>query len=247
MTMLDRFKALPLGIQLAAAALASSVPRYVLAFLRADGVTFTEGWRTFELFLLAISASAIAVTVTAGAAYVPHVAATSQAAWWKRGALFGLWLPVLLFEVVILSPALLSTMRAAPLACTTSGLVSTNAASAACVLQAAWLGDVAWSVVSIAAAPFTAMVCVIAAALAQHPALHVASPVTDAAPDATPMPQDATPSVTPDATPSARQRAWALLDDTRGSVAANDMAARLSISPSTARSYRAAWQRARAA
>ena len=276
--MRDRFMSLPLGIQLAAAALASSVLRYVLAFLRADGVVFDGGWRNVELVMLSISAVAIACTVTVGAAYIPHIAATSSAAWWKRGGLFVAWLPVLAFEVVILSPALLSTMRAAPLACTSSALATTGALGATCVLQTAWYSDVAWSVINVAAAPFTAMVCVIAAALAQPRNMtpvadatdvqqHNSADVTPAATatlatevqqdsitdattvpqvddtPATPMPHYAAPTVTPDATPSARQRAWALLSETRGAIQPKELAAQLSIPASTARSYHAQWRK----
>jgi hypothetical protein len=54
---------LPLGIQLATAALAASVPRYILAFLMADGVIFGD-WQWIERSMQVVSAIATAVTVS---------------------------------------------------------------------------------------------------------------------------------------------------------------------------------------
>lgn len=164
--MLNRFFALPLGTQIASAAIGSSVLRYVLAFLRADGVEFTGDWtRVAELAMLGASAVFIALTVTAGTAYVPHVAISAPgAAWYERAGLLALWLPVLACEVAILSPSLLSTMRADPLACASARLASSAAISAACVLPRGGL-DIAYSIVVAAAPVVTAAVCVIAAAV----------------------------------------------------------------------------------
>ena len=161
--MTSRFSALPLGIQLATAALAASIPRYVLAFLKADGVQFLGPWQAVEALLLVLSALATAITVTAGAAYVAHVAASAQRPLWQRATLFAFWLPSLGFEVAILAPALLSTMRATPLACSASALASSAASAPLCVLPAPL--DATWSGIGIAACAYSAMLCVVAASL----------------------------------------------------------------------------------
>ena len=161
-----RFQTLPLGIQLATAALAASIPRYVLAFLKADGVQFAGRWQAVEALLLVLSALATAITVTAGAAYVAHVAASAQRPLWQRAVLFAFWLPSLGFEVAILAPALLSTMRAQPLACSASALASSAASTPLCVLPAPL--DATWSGIGIAACAYSAMLCVVAASLMPH-------------------------------------------------------------------------------
>ena len=163
-----RFQTLPLGIQLATAALAASIPRYVLAFLKADGIQFVDGWKAVEALLLVLSALATAITVTAGAAYVAHVAASAQRPLWQRAVLFAFWLPSLGFEVAILAPALLSTMRAQPLACSASALASSAASTPLCVLPAPL--DATWSGIGIAACAYSAMLCVVAASLMPQPA-----------------------------------------------------------------------------
>ena len=160
---MHRFQTLPLGIQLATAALAASIPRYVLAFLKADGIQFVDGWKAVEALLLVLSALATAITVTAGAAYVAHVAASAQRPLWQRAVLFAFWLPSLGFEVAILAPALLSTMRAQPLACSASALASSAASAPLCVLPAPL--DATWSGIGIAACAYSAMLCVVAASL----------------------------------------------------------------------------------
>ena len=160
---MHRFQTLPLGIQLATAALAASIPRYVLAFLKADGIQFVDGWKAVEALLLVLSALATAITVTAGAAYVAHVAASAQRPLWQRAVLFAFWLPSLGFEVAILAPALLSTMRAQPLACSASMLASSAASAPLCVLPAPL--DATWSGIGIAACAYSAMLCVVAASL----------------------------------------------------------------------------------
>ena len=160
---MHRFQTLPLGIQLATAALAASIPRYVLAFLKADGVQFAGRWQAVEALLLVLSALATAITVTAGAAYVAHVAASAQRPLWQRAVLFAFWLPSLGFEVAILAPALLSTMRAQPLACSASALASSAASAPLCVLPAPL--DATWSGIGIAACAYSAMLCVVAASL----------------------------------------------------------------------------------
>ena len=161
-----RFQTLPLGIQLATAALAASIPRYVLAFLKADGIQFVDGWKAVEALLLVLSALATAITVTAGAAYVAHVAASAQRPLWQRAVLFAFWLPSLGFEVAILAPALLSTMRGQPLACSASALASSAASAPLCVLPAPL--DATWSGIGIAACAYSAMLCVVAASLMPH-------------------------------------------------------------------------------
>lgn len=167
--MKNRLVSLPLGIQLATAALAASVPRYVLAFLMADGVVFGQ-LQWIERSMQVVSAIATAITVTAGCAYVAHVASTAPIHWLKRSALAALWLPLLGFEVGLLSPSLLATMRGATLACSASQLASaTGSASALCVLGGGW--DALWSASAIAAPAATAAACVLAAALKHtHPA-----------------------------------------------------------------------------
>ena len=183
---MSRLVSLPLGIQLATAALAASVPRYVLAFLMADGVVFGQ-LQWIERTMQVVSAVATAVTVTAGCAYVAHVASTAPIHWLKRLALAGLWLPLLGFEVGLLSPSLLATMRAAPLACSATQLASTaGSASALCVLSGGW--DALWSASAIAAPAATAAACVLAAAL--KPA-QTAGPALPSAPSA---PAPAAPS-----------------------------------------------------
>ena len=168
-----KLMSLPLGIQLATATLAASMPRYVLAFLMADGVVFGDA-QWIERGLQIISAIATAVTVTAGCAYVAHVASTAPIHWGKRVCLAALWLPLLGFEVGLLSPSLLATMRGASLACTATPLASTSGAPAAlCVLGGGW--DALWSASAIAAPAATAAACVLAAAL--KPA-HSAAPAT---------------------------------------------------------------------
>ena len=163
---MHRFQTLPLGIQLATAALAASIPRYVLAFLKADGIQFVDGWMAVEALLLVLSALATAITVTAGAAYVAHVAASAQRPLWQRAVLFAFWLPSLGFEVAILAPALLSTMRGQPLACSASALASSAASAPLCVLPAPL--DATWSGIGIAACAYSAMLCVVAASLMPH-------------------------------------------------------------------------------
>ena len=193
---MSRFQTLPLGIQLATAALAASIPRYVLAFLKADGIQFVDGWHAFEVFMLVLSALATAITVTAGAAYVAHVAASAQRPLWQRAVLFAFWLPSLGFEVAILAPALLSTMRAQPLACSASLLASSAASAALCVLPAPL--DATWSGIGIAACAYSAMLCVVAASLvpaqsAPFPPLEVAQAPLMPAQSAAPAPLEVAP------------------------------------------------------
>ena len=176
---MSRLMSLPLGIQLATAALAASVPRYILAFLMADGVVFGQ-LQFIERTMQVVSAIATAVTVTAGCAYVAHVASTAPIHWLKRSALALLWLPLLGFEVGLLSPSLLATMRAAPLACSASQLASASGtAPALCVLGGGW--DALWSASAIAAPAATAAACVLAAAL-KH--THATEPAPQSAPQA---------------------------------------------------------------
>lgn len=178
-----RLRGVPLGIILAAAALAVTIPRYVLAFLAADRV---EPWPLVEASLVILSAVATAIIITAGAAYVAHVLSTASAHWMRRGLLFLLWLPLLGFEVALLAPAMLATMRDVPLACAATGTLTVNASAAAsplCVLSSgAW--DALWSVVATAAPPVTALACVYAASLASATAqlAPLAVPVAPAVP-----------------------------------------------------------------
>ena len=184
--MTSRFSALPLGIQLATAALAASIPRYILAFLKADGVQFAGGWQAIEATLLVLSALATAITVTAGAAYVAHVAASAQRPFWQRATLFAFWLPSLGFEIAILAPALLSTMRGQPLACSASLLASSAASAPLCVLPAPL--DATWSGIGIAACAYSAMLCVVAASLMPHTAPQSVAPIAHEAPQSEPAP-----------------------------------------------------------
>ena len=168
--MKDRFMSLPLGIQLATAALGASVFRYILAFLKADGIEFVDWARWVEGGMQVVSAIATALTVTAGAAYVAHVASSAPMRRLARAALVGLWLPLLGFEVGLLAPALLSSMRSTALACASTQLVSSAASAPRCVLGDPL--DVLWSAAAIAAPTFTAAVCVLAAALERRRAPH---------------------------------------------------------------------------
>ena len=188
--MKNRLMSLPLGIQLATAALAASVPRYILAFLMADGVIFGD-LQWIERSMQVVSAIATAVTVTAGCAYVAHVASTAPIHWLKRSALALLWLPLLGFEVGLLSPSLLATMRSAPLACSASQLASVNGSAAAlCVLSGGW--DALWSASAIAAPAATAAACVLAAALKHTHAIEQAA--LTIAPSETPSQASAEPT-----------------------------------------------------
>ena len=60
----------------------------------ADGVVFGQ-LQFIERTMQVVSAIATIVTVTAGCAYVAHVASTAPIHWLKRSALALLWLPLL--------------------------------------------------------------------------------------------------------------------------------------------------------
>lgn len=173
--MKHRFLSLPLGIQLASAALIVSVPRYIIAFLRADRIGIHVG---IEAVMLVVSAVATAVTLTGGAAYVAHAVSVARGHIFKRSLLVCAWLVLLAFEIVLLAPPLLATLRAVPLA----GLL------------AGWL-DAAWSIVAIAAPAATAAACVLAASLETQKPQPLPAPATalsqpSVAPAADPAPNE---------------------------------------------------------
>lgn len=141
------FWQLPLGIQLAAAALVVAVPRYVIAFLAADNLRFPT---PVEGLLLGVSAFATAIIVAGGGAYVAHAVASAQANWLKRGLLLGLWLVLLACEIVLLAPPVVASLRKSELAH---------------VLVAQFYFDALWSVVMVATPALCAAACVLAASL----------------------------------------------------------------------------------
>lgn len=147
-TTLNRFWQLPLGIQLAAAALVVAVPRYVIAFLAADNLRF-HAW--IEGGLLGISALATAIIVAGGGAYTAHVVSSASGQAGKRALLLGLWLVLLGCEIVLLAPPVVASLRKTELAR---------------VLIAEFYFDALWSVVMVATPALCAAACVLAASLA---------------------------------------------------------------------------------
>ena len=110
---MQRFTAWPLGIKIAAAALVVNTVRYVLVFLMVDGLRFHPA---VEGLLLAVSAIATGIVLTGGGVYVAHALSVAQGHPVARALLVFAWLLLLLFTVVLLSPALVLGIRATDLA-----------------------------------------------------------------------------------------------------------------------------------
>lgn len=141
------FWLLPLGIQLAAAALVVAVPRYVIAFLAADNLRFPT---PVEGALLGVSAIATAIIVAGGGAYTAHVVSSASGQAGKRALLLALWLVLLACEIVLLAPPVVASLRKSELAH---------------VLLAQFYFDALWSVVMVATPALCAAACVLAASL----------------------------------------------------------------------------------
>ena len=179
---LDRFWQLPLGIQLAAAALVVAVPRYVIAFLAADNLRFHA---PIEGTLLGVSAIATAIIVAGGGAYSAHIVSSATGQAGKRGLLLFLWLVLLGCEIVLLAPPVVASLRKSELAQ---------------VLVAQFYFDALWSVVMVATPALCAAACVLAASLT--PALAPVSVETPKETPATNTPQQETNIVTLEVAPS---------------------------------------------
>ena len=111
--MVERVKAWPLGVQIAAAALAVNTARYILVFLEADGLSV---WPLVKAVLLVVGAVSTGLVLTGGGAFIAHAVAMARGHWLKRGLLVVAWLALLVATVIILAPHVVHGLRASSLA-----------------------------------------------------------------------------------------------------------------------------------
>jgi len=100
------------GVWLAIIALLVNVPRFVLVFLRVDGIVLPL---EVEGVMLGASGIATGLVLTGGGAFIAHRLAESKVRGIPRIFLVLCWLSLLVFSVILLAPLLVSAIRTSPL------------------------------------------------------------------------------------------------------------------------------------
>lgn len=106
-------KRLGVGVIIAFIALAVNAPRLILVYLRVDNLAL---WQGLEASLLVLTAIATGGVLSGGGAYIAHTLATTKGGGNWRILLIGIWLLMLFFSVVLLSPLMVSGLRISPFA-----------------------------------------------------------------------------------------------------------------------------------
>lgn len=100
------------GVWLAIIALLVNVPRFVLVFLRVDGILLPL---EVEGVMLGASGIATGLVLTGGGAFIAHRLAESKVRGIPRIFLVVCWISLLVFSVILLAPLLVSAIRTSPL------------------------------------------------------------------------------------------------------------------------------------
>lgn len=96
------------GLWLAIAALLVNGPRFVLIFLRVDGLAMPI---TAEAIMLSLTGIATGLVLTGGGAYIAHSLAESQTRGAVRTVMIICWFLLLIFNVILLAPLMVSAIR----------------------------------------------------------------------------------------------------------------------------------------
>lgn len=102
-----------IGIKIVIAALAVSGPRFVLAFLVADGLK-PDPW--IEAVILTLTGIATGVVLTGGGAYIAHELIVMKGHWVARIFMVICWIALLISAVVILAPLMAVSLSRSDLA-----------------------------------------------------------------------------------------------------------------------------------
>lgn len=94
-------------------ALGVNAPRFVILFLKVDGIYLSRG---VEGFLLAITGIATGAVLSGGGAYIAHVLAQPTRGGTVRAFLTASWLLLLVFNVILLAPMMVMALRMSELA-----------------------------------------------------------------------------------------------------------------------------------
>jgi hypothetical protein len=97
-----------IALRLALAALGVNAPRFVILFLLVDGLYLARG---MEGLLLAVSGIATATVLSGGGAFIAHVLAQPTRGGSIRSFLLLSWVMLLVFNVILLAPMLVMTLR----------------------------------------------------------------------------------------------------------------------------------------
>lgn len=100
------------GLWLAIAALLVNGPRFVLIFLRVDGINIPL---QAEAMMLGATGVATGLVLTGGGAYIAHRLAESQARGMIQFVMILCWFSLLVFTVILLAPLLVLAIRLSPL------------------------------------------------------------------------------------------------------------------------------------
>lgn len=100
------------GLWLAIAALLVNGPRFVLIFLRVDSLTMPI---TAEAIMLGVTGIATGLVLTGGGAYIAHALAESQTRGMVRTVMIICWFLLLIFNIILLAPLMVSAVRESPL------------------------------------------------------------------------------------------------------------------------------------
>lgn len=90
-----------IGMKIAMVAIFVNAPRFVIAFLAADGMRFPA---IIEGAMLAITGIATGVVLTGGGAYIAHELIAMKGHPWSRAFMAVCWIALLAFSVIILAP-----------------------------------------------------------------------------------------------------------------------------------------------
>lgn len=96
------------GLWLAIAALLVNGPRFVLIFLRVDSLTMPI---TAEAIMLGVTGIATGLVLTGGGAYIAHALAESQTRGMVRTVMIICWFLLLIFNIILLAPLMVSAIR----------------------------------------------------------------------------------------------------------------------------------------
>ena len=93
---------------LAMAALCVNSPRFLILFLKVDGIYVDRG---LEALFLAISGIATGAVLSGGGAFIAHVLATPTHGGAVRAYLVATWISLLIFNVILLAPMMVLALR----------------------------------------------------------------------------------------------------------------------------------------
>lgn len=100
------------GLWLAIAALLVNGPRFVLIFLRVDNLMIPL---VIEAIMLGATGVATGLVLTGGGAYIAHSLAESKTQGMVRTVMIVCWFLLLIFNIILLAPLMVSAIRESPL------------------------------------------------------------------------------------------------------------------------------------